>query len=457
MKQVALWFTLAGLLLAAGCRKAPAVRIDSPHQGDQLTAASDLDPITAGTQLAVDATIDVPDGTEAWAAAGAAPVRALVVAGKAHWPQVTLPDGDVELRVTAVDLGSQRGGQTSIRLHADSLAHGCRFVEPAPGLVRTDDPGDGQLWSQPVTLLCRGAAPGASASLFVSEGSAPLKAPLDANGQAAFHADLVPGANLLVASVPGLPVVLTTVTVQSDRCPVSLAPASGTLFNQALDRDLAAPGMQARLTVTPGCSAALAKLDVLQGGVRVQSLIAPVQGGAALFDLTLPDGADVAVQAFAGGAGKLGASRVAHYRVDSVVPGVSLDSPAAGAIFGDADDADPAAPGFQVRFAGHVAALGAGGTLALHLDDGAVGGGQDVVLLTAPDTGAFSQLVTLGNGSHTARVVNLVVTPVVAGAAMSAFGAWRRKRGEELLRLDRFAYAMVFAFAMAVVRFVFSR
>jgi hypothetical protein len=59
--------------------------------------------------------------------------------------------------------------------------------------------------------------------------------------------------------------------------------------------------------------------------------------------------------------------------------------------------------------------------------------------------------------SHSARVANLVVTPVVAGAVMSAFGAWRRRRGEELLRLDRFAYAMVFAFAMAVVRFVFSR
>ena len=58
--------------------------------------------------------------------------------------------------------------------------------------------------------------------------------------------------------------------------------------------------------------------------------------------------------------------------------------------------------------------------------------------------------------SYAWRVVNLVVTPVLSGAAMSIFGAWRRRRGQELVRLDRFAYGMVFAFAMAVVRFVFA-
>jgi hypothetical protein len=59
--------------------------------------------------------------------------------------------------------------------------------------------------------------------------------------------------------------------------------------------------------------------------------------------------------------------------------------------------------------------------------------------------------------SPAGRIVNLVVTPFVAGGVMAAFGAWRRRRGEELLRLDRFAYGFLFALAMAVVRFSFAR
>ena len=59
--------------------------------------------------------------------------------------------------------------------------------------------------------------------------------------------------------------------------------------------------------------------------------------------------------------------------------------------------------------------------------------------------------------SYGARVANLIATPILCGASMSLFGAWRRRRGQELMRLDRFAYGMVFAFAMAVVRFVFAR
>lgn len=58
--------------------------------------------------------------------------------------------------------------------------------------------------------------------------------------------------------------------------------------------------------------------------------------------------------------------------------------------------------------------------------------------------------------SHAGRVVSLIATPVLAGACMAALGAWRRRRGEELLRLDRFAYGYAFALAMAAVRFAFG-
>lgn len=58
--------------------------------------------------------------------------------------------------------------------------------------------------------------------------------------------------------------------------------------------------------------------------------------------------------------------------------------------------------------------------------------------------------------SHVGRGISLVVTPLLAAAAMALVGAWRRKRGEELIRLDRFTYGYVFAFAMAAIRFSFG-
>ncbi|HRJ09411.1 MAG TPA: hypothetical protein PK490_15210 [Prosthecobacter sp.] len=50
------------------------------------------------------------------------------------------------------------------------------------------------------------------------------------------------------------------------------------------------------------------------------------------------------------------------------------------------------------------------------------------------------------------RLVNLLVTPVIAGLLMSALGAWRRSRGQELLRLDKFTHGWLFALALALVR-----
>ena len=54
------------------------------------------------------------------------------------------------------------------------------------------------------------------------------------------------------------------------------------------------------------------------------------------------------------------------------------------------------------------------------------------------------------------RIANLVITPIAAGGVMGAFGAWRRRRNEELIRLDRFAYGFLFALAMALVRFIWG-
>ena len=58
--------------------------------------------------------------------------------------------------------------------------------------------------------------------------------------------------------------------------------------------------------------------------------------------------------------------------------------------------------------------------------------------------------------SPAGRIANLVVTPLAMGALMTAIGHWRRRRDRETVRLERFGYAFTFAFAMAVVRFVFA-
>jgi len=54
------------------------------------------------------------------------------------------------------------------------------------------------------------------------------------------------------------------------------------------------------------------------------------------------------------------------------------------------------------------------------------------------------------------RVVNLLVTPVAAGAAMALIGRYRTSKGQALIRLDSFLYGFVFAFGMALVRYVWG-
>lgn len=52
--------------------------------------------------------------------------------------------------------------------------------------------------------------------------------------------------------------------------------------------------------------------------------------------------------------------------------------------------------------------------------------------------------------------VSLVVAPVLAGLGMSAIGWLRRRNDGRVIRLDRFSYGFLFAFTIAVVRFVFT-
>ncbi len=76
---------------------------------------------------------------------------------------------------------------------------------------------------------------------------------------------------------------------------------------------------------------------------------------------------------------------------------------------------------------------------------GGVAGGVSLLI--------FPHALVRGVGFHG---LSLVLSPLLGGAAMAAVGAWRRGRGESLIKLDSFAYGFIFAFAMALVRFYFA-
>lgn len=54
------------------------------------------------------------------------------------------------------------------------------------------------------------------------------------------------------------------------------------------------------------------------------------------------------------------------------------------------------------------------------------------------------------------RILNLLFTPIAAGCAMSVIGNRRRKKGQDLIKLDSFSYGALFAFSTALVRYFFA-
>ena len=58
--------------------------------------------------------------------------------------------------------------------------------------------------------------------------------------------------------------------------------------------------------------------------------------------------------------------------------------------------------------------------------------------------------------SESGRILNLIFSPILAGLLMMAMGAWRLSRGDDLVRIDKFAYGYLFALNIALVRFYFG-
>ena len=55
------------------------------------------------------------------------------------------------------------------------------------------------------------------------------------------------------------------------------------------------------------------------------------------------------------------------------------------------------------------------------------------------------------------QLLNLLVTPLIAGSVLAYLGKLRKKKGVELIRLDKFAYGFAFALAMALARYFILR
>jgi hypothetical protein len=79
-------------------------------------------------------------------------------------------------------------------------------------------------------------------------------------------------------------------------------------------------------------------------------------------------------------------------------------------------------------------------------------------LLWGGIVGAASLFIfpTLMIKSPAFRIINLIITPIIAGLFMSLVGSWRIKKGQDLLRIDTFMYGALFAFGLAVVRFLWE-
>jgi VIT1/CCC1 family predicted Fe2+/Mn2+ transporter len=54
------------------------------------------------------------------------------------------------------------------------------------------------------------------------------------------------------------------------------------------------------------------------------------------------------------------------------------------------------------------------------------------------------------------RILNLIATPISAGIIMMLMGAWRTRRGQSILQIDRFFCGYLFALSLALVRFKFA-
>jgi hypothetical protein len=73
-------------------------------------------------------------------------------------------------------------------------------------------------------------------------------------------------------------------------------------------------------------------------------------------------------------------------------------------------------------------------------------------------TGSISILIFPHSFIRSSRLhgISLILTPLLAGLTMCGIGWIREQQRKPVVRLDTFAYGFIFAFGMALVRFLFT-
>jgi len=61
--------------------------------------------------------------------------------------------------------------------------------------------------------------------------------------------------------------------------------------------------------------------------------------------------------------------------------------------------------------------------------------------------------------AHPSKIhgVSLIISPIITGALLSWTGALLRKRDKKAMQIETFGYGFVFAFGIALVRFLFAK
>ena len=60
-------------------------------------------------------------------------------------------------------------------------------------------------------------------------------------------------------------------------------------------------------------------------------------------------------------------------------------------------------------------------------------------------------------GSSRFHGISLFITPLLTGFVMSSMGWLRKRQGKVVLRIDTFSYGFIFAFGMALMRFIAAK
>lgn len=395
-------------LVASACSCDPEettserLRIVSPLNGATITLADDIAPDIEGVQIEVVVLAQRLDGQEVRLEtnAGTAAPRP-IASGQARLLLTVTGAGTIRANVTDVEGAKLRSGAIGIAF--DDSPRVCRIASPVDGatLVESDDASASSGFQHAVQVRCAGVELGTTVELEVNGGTVG-QAPLGVGGLALWSdVEFLEGENELVARTKTNDDeelrAQASVTVQTGRCRVELAPPTGTRFNARGEGGATAdlvPGapMDAVFVVSSSCERGTVVLR--QGTTPLAD--APVAPRVQL-PLQLPDG-PAALRAVVLEDGKeLGVSALARYEVDAVVPLAQVLFPLDDAHFTDASDRSEE-EGLQISVRGGFEGIDPGTPFEVVLAtneevvdtiDGVVG-----------SDGSFDLLVTLPDGRH---------------------------------------------------------